>query len=110
MTAGEKTADIYRDILRRLFNNAGGGQLTLERIKGESGEVALKVGTAEEPFGLINVGDAKGLCDHVEEVAAANGIPLSVEDSDFTEAMFGGIRESTSPVNLLIGSKTLASH
>ena len=105
MTAGEDSAAIYRDILRRLFNNVGGGQLNLERIKGESGEVALKVGAAEEPFGLINVGDAKGLCDHVEQVAAATGIPLSVADSDFSEAMFAGIRESTSPVNLLIGSK-----
>ncbi len=105
MIAGENTTDIYRDILRRLFNNADGGQLTLERIKGESGEVALKAGTVEEPFGLINVGDAKGLCEHVEEVVGASGIPLSVEDSDFTEAMFAGIRESGSPVNLLIGSK-----
>ena len=105
MIAGENTTDIYRDILRRLFNNADGGQLTLERIKGDSGEVALKAGTAEEPFGLINVGDAKGLCEHVEEVVGASEIPLSVEDSDFTEAMFAGIRESGSPVNLLIGSK-----
>ena len=105
MVSGEDEANIYRDILRRLFNNAGGGLLTLERIKGESGEVALKAGTAEEPFGLINVGDAKGLCDHVETVASVNGIPLSVEDSDFTEAMFASVRESNSPVNLLIGSK-----
>lgn len=103
--AGEDATDIYRDILRRLFNNADGGQLALERIKGESGEVALKAGTAEKPFGLINVGDAKGLCEHVEEVARASDISLSVEDSDFTEAMFAGIRESGSPVNLLIGSK-----
>ncbi|MDE0681943.1 MAG: restriction endonuclease subunit R, partial [Candidatus Poribacteria bacterium] len=105
MVAGENTTDIYRDILRRLFNNAGGGQLSLERLMGESGEVALKAGAAQEPFGLINVGDAKGLCDHMEEVARFSGTPLSVEDSDFTEAMFVGIRESSSPVNLLIGSK-----
>lgn len=105
VTAGKEAGNLYRDILQCLFNNSGGGQLILERIKGESGEVALKVGTAEEPFGLINVGDAKGLCDHVEEIATARNIPLSVEDSDFTDAMFASIRESTSPVNLLIGSK-----
>jgi len=102
---GETVEDIYRDILRRLFNNAAGGILELERIKGESGEIALRVGGAEVPFGLINVGDAKGLCDHVEEVAAQNGTSLKVEDSDFTEAMFASVKDSSSPVNLLIGSK-----
>ncbi len=102
----ERNADgLYRDILTRLFHHPAGGTLTLSRVKGESGEVALRVGTAEEPFGLINVGDAKALCDHIEEVAAQNGTQLIVEDSDFTEAMFASVKDSASPVNLLIGSK-----
>ena len=105
MQGGETVDVLYRDILARLFNHAAGGHLSLNRIKGESGEVALRVGTSEKPFGLINVGDAKGLCDHVVEVAVQNGIHLAVEDSDFTEAMFVSVRDSTSPVNLLIGSK-----
>lgn len=105
MTIGGKVEELYRDILSRLFNNAAGGNLSLDRIKGDSGEVALRVGTSETPFGLINVGDAKGLCDHVSEVAAHNGIKLTVEDSDFTEAMFASVKDSSSPVNLLIGSK-----
>ena len=67
--------------------------------------MALRVGTSEIPFGLINVGDAKSLCDHVAEVAAQKGIHLTVEDSDFTEAMFASVKDSASPVNLLIGSK-----
>ena len=105
MNAGESVETLYRDILSRLFNNAGGGNLSLDRIKGESGEVALRVGTSEIPFGLINVGDAKGLCDHVAQVATQNGTRLTVEDSDFSEAMFASVKDSTSPVNLLIGSK-----
>lgn len=105
MAAGGTVEDLYRDILARLFNNAAGGNLSLDRIKGDSGEVALRVGTSETPFGLINVGDAKGLCDHVAEVATQHGIKLTVEDSDFTEAMFATVKESSSPVNLLIGSK-----
>ncbi len=105
MNAGESVENLYRDILSRLFNNVAGGHLLLDRIKGESGEVALRVGTSETPFGLINVGDAKSLCDHVAEYAAQNGTRLTVEDSDFTEAMFASVKESTSPVNLLIGSK-----
>lgn len=105
MNAGETIDDLFRDILSRLFNNAAGGTLFLDRIKGESGEVALRVGNADEPFGLINVGDAKSLCEHVEEVAKQNGVRLQVEDSDFTEAMFASVKDSTSKVNLLIGSK-----
>lgn len=105
MNAGATVDDLYLDILSRLFNNPAGGNLILDRVKGESGEVALRVGTAETPFGLINVGDAKGLCDHVAELASQNGVRLTVEDSDFTEAMFATVKDSASPVNLLIGSK-----
>lgn len=93
---------IYADILERVFQSHHGGKLLLERLKGDSGEVVLKSGTSEVPFGLINVGDAKGLCDHIEEVADNM---LVVEDSDFTETQFETVRESTSPINLLIGSK-----
>ncbi len=105
MNDGETIDDLFRDILSRLFNNKSGGTLFLDRIKGESGEVALRVGNSEIPFGLINVGDAKSLCDHVEEVAKQNDIRLESEDSDFTEAMFASVKDSSSPVNLLIGSK-----
>lgn len=102
----EKTdEDIYRDIISLLFNCSSGGSLVLNRVKGESGEIALRVGTSDNPFGLINVGDSKGLCDHLEEAASANGISLSIEDSDFTEAMFDSVKDSTSPINILIGSK-----
>jgi len=105
MNVGLTAEGLYQDILRRLFRNPAGGTLTLCRIKGDSGEIALQVGAAEEPFGLINVGDAKGLCDHVAEVAEDQGTAVDVTDSEFTEAMFAGVRESSSPVNLLIGSK-----
>jgi superfamily II DNA or RNA helicase len=105
MNVGETVEDLYRDILARLFHHAAGGQLRLSRIKGESGEVALRVGTSETPFGLINVGDAKSLCDHVDEVVNQHHKKVSVEDSDFGESMFASVKHSTSPVNLLIGSK-----
>ena len=105
MNAGETVEALYRDILSRLFNNAAGGNLILDRIQGEAGEVALRVGNGKTPFGLINVGDAKGLCDHIAEIAARHNIALTIEDSDFTKAMFTSVKDSTSPVNLLIGSK-----
>jgi hypothetical protein len=105
MNNGETVDSLYRDILARLFNHAPGGHLSLARIKGESGEIALNAGASEIPFGLINVGDAKSLCDHVVEMAERNGTRLTVEDSDFTDAMFASVKDSSSPVNLLVGSK-----
>jgi superfamily II DNA or RNA helicase len=105
ITAGESVESLYLDILGRLFNNPAGGSLSLDRVKGESGEVVLRVGNSEVPFGLINVGDAKGLCDHIGDYAKRNEIPILIEESDFTEAMFASVKDSTSMVNLLIGSK-----
>jgi hypothetical protein len=105
INAGETVESLYLDILSRLFNNPAGGSLYLDRVKGASGEVVLRVGSSETPFGLINVGNAKGLCDHIAEVANQNGIKLTVEDTNFNEAMFNSVKESASPVNLLIGSK-----
>jgi len=102
---GETVAEMYRDILQRVFNNQSGGQLVLERVKGDSGEIALHIGTAETPFGLISVGDAKGLCDHLSTFANQQAIPLTISESDFSHAMFASVKESSSPVNLLIGSK-----
>lgn len=97
--------DLYKNILKRLFNTITGGHLALERVKGESGEIVLRAGTSETPFGLINVGDAKALSTHIEGVIKQDGLALSVEDSDFSEASFDSVRDSSSPVNLLIGSK-----
>lgn len=97
--------DIYILIIKQLFNTNSGGHLVLDRVKGESGEIALRVGTSETPFGLINVGDAKALAEHIEHVANQNGLSLVVEDSDFSEATFDTVKDSSSPVNLLIGSK-----
>jgi len=102
MNKGEKIDDLYRDILARLFNNSGGGTLCIERVKGDSGELALKVGDSGDWFGLINVGDAKGLADHLETLGIAN---VSVREGDSTEAMFASVKDSSSPVNLLVGSK-----
>ncbi|MCB5228612.1 MAG: DEAD/DEAH box helicase family protein [Candidatus Cloacimonetes bacterium] len=96
---------VYQDILMHLFNNPASGQLRMDRIKGDSGEVALYTGNSDTPFGLINVGDAKGLCDHVEDYARQHDIQLSVEESDFAETMFATVKDSTSPINLLVGSK-----
>ncbi len=102
LNAGDTIDDLYRDILERLFKNRAGGKLALERVKGDSGEIGLKAGNGQECFGLINVGNAKELCNHLGKLNIAN---LVTNDSDFTSAMFASVRDSSSPINLLIGSK-----
>lgn len=99
---GWKPGDLFRDILDKLFQNRAGGELSIARIKGDENEIMLRVGQAEKPFGLINVGDASGLAAHIGEQSFDNVVVL---ESEFAETMFGQINHSTSPVNLLIGSK-----
>jgi len=99
---GWKPGDLFRDILEKLFQNQAGGELSIARIKGDENEIMLRVGQAEKPFGLINVGDASGLATHIAEQEFDN---VAVLESEFAETMFGQINLSSSPVNLLIGSK-----
>lgn len=94
--------DLFRDILKMVFQNRAGGELSIARIKGDENEIALRVGQAEQPFGLINVGDASGLASHIN---ARNFENLTVHDSEFGEPLFAQITQSNSSVNLLIGSK-----
>jgi len=98
----DKPGDLFRDILEKLFQNRAGGELSIARIKGDENEIMLRVGQAEKPFGLINVGDASGLATHIAEQEFDN---VAVLESEFAETMFGQINQSSSPVNLLIGSK-----
>jgi len=97
-----RPGDLFRDILEKLFQNRAGGELLIVRIKGNENEIMLRVGQAETPFGLINVGDASGLATHIAEQEFDN---VAVLESEFAETMFGQINLSSSPVNLLIGSK-----
>ena len=94
--------DLLKDIHRRLFQSQSGGQLAIARIKGDDNEIMLRAGQSETPFGLINVGDASGLSSHITDQNFDN---VTVQDSEFSSALFGQINESSSPLNLLIGSK-----
>ncbi|MGI9256079.1 MAG: DEAD/DEAH box helicase family protein [Salinispira sp.] len=100
--------DVLRDIFRKVFLNASGGQLTLAKIKGNDNEIMLRVGQEEIPFGLINVGDAAGLIKHIEQ--RKNFSPndfdnVNILEAEFSETLFGQVHESSSPVTVLLGSK-----
>lgn len=101
IAAGVQTVDIHQKILSDLFQSSAGGQLHLVRLKGDSGELLLKAGNSEQHFGLINVGDAAGLAKHAQE----KNKHILVDDTDFMAAQFDSVKQSSSPINLLIGAK-----
>ena len=88
---------IFDDILNIIFN-ASSGRLHIENLKGVDGEIALRVGE-NEYFGVINVGDS----DKLTKLCDANG--LRIASRDFSSSLFKTINETTSKLNILIGSK-----
>ncbi|MDR7074742.1 DEAD/DEAH box helicase family protein [Fictibacillus barbaricus] len=97
----EKTAEeIYYDILKILFNSPiAKTTLRVEKLKGQESELALRLGE-NEPFGVINVGDAAQLWKLCEEYPE-----FLVTERDFSESYFHKIDKNDSPINVLIGSK-----
>lgn len=96
MSAGE----VFDDVLGRVFNTTSPGVLHVENLSGVDGEIALRVGTSDAPFGVINVGaDA-------ELVNLCEGEPgFDVGKRNFSESLFQTINDRDSTINLLIGSK-----
>lgn len=101
----QDAAQIYADICVRLFHAPGGGHLVVERVKGDSGELLLKVGESDTPFGVINVGDAAALAKHVQEALEHKQSLAEVRPSEFGEPVFGDVHKPASPIHLLVGSK-----
>jgi hypothetical protein len=91
---------IYDDIFKRVFNASGTGRMHVSRLAGADGEIALVLGE-NDPFGVINVGDAKALTDLCNDHSDA----LLVENADFADSLFNHVNEKGSSLNVLIGSK-----
>ncbi len=98
-TSGLQADAIFDEILATLFNATGGGLLYVENLKGAQGEIALKIGADNEPFGVINVGDDAKLV----KLCLENGIETG--EREFSGSLFHGINKGDSTVNILIGSK-----
>lgn len=95
---------VFSDICERLFGASGPAPLRVERITGDSGELLLRLEGAEKPFGLINVGDAVGLAKHLERQFADTDF-VHIAESQFADPKFAEVRQDSSPINLLLGSK-----
>jgi len=94
---------IFQDILRLIFNStttADEPRLHIENIKQVPGEIALRIGDAEDCFGVINVGDTARLikaCD-------SHNI-ISHNDEFASTSLFSHINDLESHINILIGSR-----
>jgi len=89
---------LYQDLLDRVFHSSG-GNLYVENLTGVAGEIALRAGASDIPFGVINVGDDAKLAKKCEEAG------LDVQPSRFNGSLFTDINRPGSKVNVLIGSK-----
>ncbi|OPY18444.1 MAG: Type III restriction enzyme, res subunit [Syntrophus sp. PtaB.Bin075] len=92
-------ADIYDDIIKRLFNcEVVGAEIHIDNLKGVQGEIGLRLGDGDY-FGVINVGDDRELV----KLCSDNGFVVS--DRDFSDSLFRTLAKTDSSVKILIGSK-----
>lgn len=97
--AGNTANEVYLDVLKELFNSeVAGASLHIDNLKGQDGEIGLRIGNADY-FGVINVGDDKGLL----KICEAHN--MLIDEKDFSTSLFHEINSKHSKVNVLIGSK-----
>ncbi|UYZ13740.1 DEAD/DEAH box helicase family protein [Brevibacillus sp. WF146] len=91
---------LYADILSTVFHAShSGAVLHVVNLKGVDSEIALRLGD-NEPFGVINVGDAAALCKLCETYS-----DLHVTEEQFRDSLFHRLNERESKIHVLIGSK-----
>jgi len=98
-----KAEDVYKDVLRLVFNSnstSNEPRLHILNLQQIQGEIALRIGTDGEYFGVISIGDTSGLIKNCE----AKGI-ITDKDEFANESLFRDINDSDSNIKVLIGSR-----
>ena len=96
---GRTANTVFQDVLKEVFNSeVAGASLHIDNLKSQDGEIGLRIGNADY-FGVINVGDDKGLL----KICEAHN--MLVDEKDFSTSLFHDINSKGSKVNVLIGSK-----
>jgi superfamily II DNA or RNA helicase len=87
------------ELLRLVYNAPAPGDIEVLLRPSNRQEIAFKLKSAEQPFALIKIGDISGwLKDELEGYEVIEGY----EDEGF----FQKLNEESSPINLLMGSRT----
>jgi hypothetical protein len=98
-----KPEDVYKDVLRMVFNSSTSSdapRLHVLNLRQVQGEIALRIGSDGEIFGVINIGDTAGLIKNCAE----KGI-VAETDEFANESLFRNINDKSSDINVLIGSR-----
>ena len=98
---GMDASEVYGDILSKVLHTSSSGGLHLCDIRGSNGELGLKVGGAEDYFGLIYIGDTAAFKKLVE----ADDTGIAIEEDAFTDSLFSGINEPGTTIEMLIGAR-----
>ena len=98
---GRDAAAVYRDILARVLHASAGSGLHLCDIRGGGGELGLKVGGAEDYFGLIYIGDTTKF----KNLVAADDAGIVIEEDAFAGSLFDRLNDPGTTVEVLIGAK-----
>lgn len=123
---GFEINSLVENIYQKVFG--GKGRLELYEIKNAEGEIGLKLSTTEKYFGVINVGNTADLLFYFRPEKIGEKLSKAKKDADqeelktaleyikrnpnlipkedhFSQSLFFGINESSSHINVLIGSK-----
>ncbi len=92
---------LYADILQKIFHSTTGGNLHLCDIRGNQGEIGLKVSGADQYFGLIYIGDTGAFKRLVRDDSP--GIVL--EEDAISGSLFSEVNMRDSKINILIGAR-----
>ena len=98
---GRGAAAVYRDILARVLHTSAGSGLHLCDIRGSGGELGLKVGGAEDYFGLIYIGDTTKF----KNLVAADNAGIVFEEDAFAGSLFDGLNDPKTTIEVLIGAR-----
>ncbi|MCM8537162.1 MAG: DEAD/DEAH box helicase family protein [Lentisphaeraceae bacterium] len=96
---GLSADEVFVSILKEVFNSSSIKALHLRSLKGDNGEIALSLGD-NEPFGVINIGDASKFI----KTCGEHDLDAAVDEFSL-DSLFGNINRKDSKINLLVGSK-----
>ncbi len=96
-----KAENVYRGILEKTLHAPAGGGLHISDIRGSRGELGLKVGGADDYFGLIYIGDTAAFKNLVKD----DNPDVAVEDDAVSGPLFSGVNQPGSSIEILIGAR-----
>lgn len=93
---------LYHALLADIFHAESPGSLHLSNIRNAAGEISLRVGSSDIPFGVINIGDDSNFLNMAEKQKL--GLVIDADDA-LRSSLFSTINHTESTINILVGAK-----